>query len=430
MPVTVEQEQLEPCKVALQIQVPPEQVARTLDSVFNHFVRNISIPGFRRGKAPRKLAERYIDAGAVKEAAVERLIQDGFKQALEQTGLQPYDRPSVEAPEFSEEEGFRFKATVPLRPEVVLGEYRGLQAKRVEVQITEGDIDRELARVREQAARFEDVSEPARDGDRVQASVTVTVDGEVVSDASAENAWLLVGGNFPDFDQGIIGIAPGEERTFTFTYPAEMQDEARAGKQARAVVKASRVQRRIVPEPSDDFAQSLGHESLEEMREEIRRQMQEAAKRQADDFLERDLLEQVVRNATIHFPETMVTEEVAARMDGLIKNLERRRLTLNDYLASTRQDLATLEAELAEESRRQIRNSLILLRLAEAENIKLEPEELDAEIERRAKQAKAQPAIMRRLLEEQGELDSLQTELFFRKVLNHLKSISTIMEAT
>jgi len=426
----VEQEQLEPCKVALQIQVPPEQVARTLDSVFNHFVRNISIPGFRRGKAPRKLAERYIDAGAVKEAAVERLIQDGFKQALEQTGLQPYDRASVEAPEFSDDEGFRFKATVPLRPEVVLGEYRGLQAKRVEVQITEGDIDRELARVREQAARFEDVSEPARDGDRVQASVTVTVDGEVVSDASAENAWLLVGGNFPDFDQGIIGIAPGEERTFTFTYPAEMQDHARAGKQARAVAKASRVQRRIVPEPSDDFAQSLGHESLEEMRKEIRRQMQEAAKRQADDFLERDLLEQVVRNATIHFPETMVTEEVAARMDGLIKNLERRCLTLNDYLASTRQDLATLEAELAEESRRQIRHSLILLKLAEAENIKLGSEDLDAEIERRAKQAKAEPAIMRRLLEEQGELDSLQTELFFRKVLNHLKSISTIMEAT
>jgi trigger factor len=430
MPVSVEQEQLEPCKVALQIQVPPEQVARTLDNVFARFARNVAVPGFRKGKAPRKLVERYIDPDAVKEAAVEKLIQDGFKQALEQTGLEPYDQASVEAPEFSDDEGFRFRATVPLRPDVQLGEYRGLQAKRVEVAIGEGDIDREMARIREQAARFEEVTEPARDGDRVHANVSVTVDGEVVTDASAEGAWLLVGGNFPDFDQGIIGIAPDEERSFTFTYPADMQDEARAGKQAQATVKAIRVQRRIVPEPSDEFAESLGHESLEEMRGEIRRQMQEAAKRQADDFLERDLLEQVVRNATIHFPDSMVTEEVAARTNNLIKNLERRRLTLNDYLASTRQDLATFEAELAEESRRQIRNSLILLRLAEAENIKLEPSDVDEEIERRAKAAKAEPSIMRRLLEEQGELDALQTELFFRKILNHLKSVSTITEAT
>src|SRR5829696_8648713 len=150
MPVTVEQNQVEPCKVALVIQVPPEDVARTLDTVFNQFARQVTVPGFRRGKAPRKLAERYIDPDAVKEAAVEKLIQSAFRQALEQTGLEPYSQASVEAPEFLEDDAFRFKATIPLRPEVQLGDYRGLQVRRVEVPITDTEVDRELARIREQ----------------------------------------------------------------------------------------------------------------------------------------------------------------------------------------------------------------------------------------------------------------------------------------
>jgi trigger factor len=429
MPIEVQQEQLEPCKVALNIQVPPDQVARTLDSVFNQFAKRVTVPGFRRGKAPRKLVERYIDQDAVKEAAVEKLVRDGFRQALEQTGIQPYDQASVEAPEFLEDEAFRFKATVPLRPDVQLGDFKGIEVRRTEVAITEGDVDRELARIREQAARFEEVDGPSQEGDRLQANVRVTVDGQAVEDATAENAWLLVGSNFPEFDRGILGIAPGEERTFTFTYPADVADAERAGKQAEAAVKAEKVQRRIVPELEDSFAQSLGHDNLDALRAEIRSQLQEAAARQADDFVERDLLEQVVRRATINFPESMVDEEVAERMSALIKGLERRRLTMEDYLRSVDKDLATLEKEYAEDARRQIKNSLVLLRIAEENELKLEEADIEAELQRRAQAASADPAMMRRLLEDQGEMDRLRNQVFFRKVLDYLKSVSNITEA-
>jgi trigger factor len=430
MQVTVEQEQLEPCKVALKIRVPPEEVARAQDSIFKDYARHVTVPGFRRGKAPRKLVERMIDPGTLKEEAVEKLIKNAFRQALEETGLRPYGQATVDSPEFLDDEAFRFNATVPLPPEVTLGDYKGIEVRRTVVSITDQMIDGELTRMREQAARFEEVESAAQEGDRIQASVTITVDGEVVEEAKGETTWLIVGANFPEFDHNVVGVAPGEERSFTFTYPAEMADAAKAGKEAQGLVAVKRVQRRLVPELDDAFAQSLGHADLAELKAEIRRQLEEAAARQADDFVERELLEQVVQKATIQYPDSMVDEEVAASMDGLIRDLERRRMKLEDYLQSANRTLADLEAELGEDSRRKIRNSLVLLKIAEENQVAVTPEDVDAEVRRRAQAVSADPAMMRRLIDEQeGEMDRLEQQVFFRKCLEYLKSVSNITEA-
>lgn len=430
MQVTVEQEQLDRCKVALKILVPPEEVARAQDSVFKDLARHVTVPGFRRGKAPRKLVERMIDPGSLKEEAVEKLIKNAFRQALEETGLRPYGQATVDSPEFLDDDAFRFNATIPLPPEVQIGDYQGIEVHRTLVPITDQMIEGELTRMREQAARFEEVESAAQEGDRIQASVKITVEGEVVEEAEGKNTWLIVGANFPEFDQNVIGISPGEERTFTFTYPAEMEDESKAGKQAEGLVAVQRVQRRLVPELDDPFAQSLGHADLAELKGEIRRQLEEMATRQADDFLERELLEQAVNRASIDFPDAMVDEEVAASMDGLIKEVDRRRLTLDDYLQSAGKTLSELESELAEDARRKIKNSLVLMKIAEEHQIAVTPEDVDAEVRRRAQAVSADPAMMRRLIEEQeGEMGRLEQQLFFRKCLDHLKSVSKITEA-
>ena len=194
----VEVQQLEPCKVALNIQVPPEQISKTADAVFDRFAKQATVPGFRRGKAPRKLAERYIDVGAVREAAMDKVIQDAYREALEETGIEPYDQASVELKEFEEGEPLSFTATVPTRPQIELGDYKGIEVRRVVVPIADEDVSRELQRLREQSARYEAMEEPAAGRDRVQCSIQITVDGEPVPEASHENAWLLVGTNFPE----------------------------------------------------------------------------------------------------------------------------------------------------------------------------------------------------------------------------------------
>lgn len=428
MEVTVQQ--LEPCKVALNIQVPPEQIAKTADSVFNRFAKGTTVPGFRKGKAPRKLVERFIDAEAVREAALDQVVQDAYREALQQTGIQPYDQASLELNEFEEGQPLSFTATVPTRPEVELGDYKGIEARRVVVPIGEEEVSRELQRVREQSARYEEVQEPAAEGDRIQCSVQVTIDGEPVPEYSANSAWLVVGTNLPAFDQHLSGMTAGQAKEFDFTFPADLEDEERAGKQAHADVKVDRVQRRIVPAEDDEFAKGIGYESLEALRADFRRQLEEAAQRQADDFVERDLLNEVVRRSTVHFPQSMVDEEVAHRVQTLIKGLERRSLTMDAYLAHQQKSLTDLEAEFAEEAQRVLANTLVLTRIAHDNDISVSEAEVQEELQARAAATGADPKVMRQVMQDQGEMNRLQNSVFMRKILDYLKSVSVIKEAS
>ena len=425
----VDVRQLEPCKVALNIQVPPEQITQTIDSVFNRFAKRTTVPGFRKGKAPRKLAERYINAVAVREAALEQVVRDAYQEALKETGIQPYDEASVELKEFAEGQPLAFTATVPTRPTIEVGDYKGIEVRRVVVPIGETEVARELQRVREQAARFEEVQEPAEDGDRVQANIEVAIDGEPVPEASADHTWLLVGANFPDFDQHLRGIAPGESHEFDFTYPADMEDPARAGKQAHASIQAERVQRRIVPAQDDAFAKSLGYENLEALHVDFRQRLEAAAAQQADEFVQHDLVAEVVKRSTVHFPQSMVDEEVAHRIDTLLKGLERRGIQMDAYLAYQKKTLADLEAQYAEEARQVLANSLVLGRIAHDNDISVSQAEIDAELKARAAEAGADPKVMRQVLQDQGEINQLTHSVFTRKVMDYLKSVSVIKEA-
>jgi trigger factor len=424
----VDVQQIEPCKVALNIQVPPEQISQTIDTVFNRFVKRTTVPGFRKGKAPRKLAERYIDADAVRDAALDQVIQQAYQEALKETGIEPYDQASVELKEFEEGQPLAFTATVPTRPEVELGDYKGIEVRRVVVPIGDAEVRQELQRVREQSARFEEVPEPSADGDRIQANIQVTMGGEAVPEATADHTWLLVGANFPDFDQHLRGVAPGEEREFDFTYPADMEDAERAGKQAHASVEVERVQRRIVPAEDDAFAQSLGYENLEALRADYSKRLEDAAQTQADEFAERDLVAEVVKRANVQFPQSMLDEEVAHRIDTLLKGLERRGLTMDTYLAYQKKTLADLEAQYAEEARQVITNTLVLSRIAHDNDISVSQAEVEAELKARAAEAGADPKVMREVLQDQGEMNRLTNSVFMRKVMDYLKSVSVVKE--
>src|SRR5439155_561191 len=238
----------------------------------------------------------------------------------------------------------------------------------------------------------------------VQCSNQISVDGERLPEESHASAWMLVGTNFPEFDQNLTGILPGETREFDFTYPEQMQNEALSGKQAHAVITAERVQHRVVPAEDDEFAKSVGAENLEALRAQFRQQLEEAAQRQADDFVEQELLAEVVQRSTVNFPQSMVDEEVAHRVATLIKGLERRNLTMEDYLAHHRKSLADVEAEYADEARQILTNTLVLSRIAHDNDISVADAEVTEELNQRAAAAGADPKVMRQVMQDQGEM--------------------------
>lgn len=429
MPVAVKQEELDPCRIALDVEVPVEQFQETVDRVFNQMAKRTQVPGFRPGKAPRHLVKRFIDEDRVNEIALERVVSDGYREALQQTGLHPYSDPDVELEDREEGKPVSFRVTIPLPPKVELGEYRGLTFKRLEAEVTDETVETELQRAREESARYEDVDEPAQDGDRVLVTVEMSVDGEAVEKAGIDRpTWLQVGENLVEFDEGLRGLTAGEEKTFTFTYPEDFAIEERRGKQAEAKVNCTKVQRRILPELDDNFAAGLGHEDLETLRRVARERLEERAGQLADQELDSDILREVVRNAKVHFPDEMATQEVADDLSAFVQRLERGGITLQQYLDANEMDMGRLEADYADRARQRIANTLVLMEIARENDLKVEESEVDEEINRRAEASETDPKVMRRVFEEQGDLTTLRNQLFYRKVVDFVKSQNTVDE--
>lgn len=428
MPVEVKQEELDPCRVALDVQVPVEQFQQTVDRVFHQMAKRTQVPGFRPGKAPRRLLERYIDQGRVNEIALERVVSEGYRDALQQTGLRPYGDPDLKLEDLEEGKPVSFRVTIPLHPKVELGEYQGLTFRRMQAEVTDENVSAELEGLRQQGARYEDVDEPAQEGDRVLATVEISVAGEVVPEAGIDSpTWLQLGTNLPAFDEGLVGATAGE-KTFTFTYPDDFAMEERRGKQAEAKVDVTKVQRRVLPELDDAFAQSVGYDNLEALRAGVREQLDRRAAVLADSELEADILREVVNNAHVHFPEEMVTQEVADDIAGLVRRLERNGLTLERYLSAEEMDLQQLEEGYAGRARARIANTLVMMRVAGEHELEPTDAEVEEEIARRAEAAGTEPKVMRRVLEEQAELGTVRNGLFYRKVIDFLKSKNTIEE--
>lgn len=433
MSVTVQQEQIDDCHVALTIQVPAEDVQKAMETVFNQYAKRTSIPGFRPGKAPRHLVKRFIDEDRVREMALDQSLTNAYREALRQANVNPYPHaePQVELPEeeVNVEEGFSFKATVALQPKVELGELSGLTAKRVTVKVADEEVDKEIERFRERAATYEKTEEGAEDGDRIRASVHVSIDGELVPEMHLHEPTLMqVGSNLEDFDAGLRGIKAGEERTFEFSYPEDAEDESLRGKTAEAHIHCAEVLRRSVPEADDSFAEKFGFENVEALRTRVREMLQAQADGLADQEVNTELINQFVGRATVVFPDEMLEREVSERMAELMKNLESRGATLEDFLAAQKQDLATLQGQLREESQRTVTNTLVLLELARANNITITDKDVEAEVKARAEAEGVKTSQMRRLLNDTGEINALRDRIFFRKISELLRDNAEIQE--
>ncbi len=433
MPVQVEQEQLAPCKVALTIQVPPEDISKAVDSVYGQFAKRTNVPGFRPGKAPAHLIKRFVDEGRVKELAMDQVLNSAFRDALRQTGLSLYQNsePKVDLPEeeIDPATGFTFKATIATQPHVHAGDLEGLTVRRVVTKIKDEEIDRELERLREAAATWPPTEEAAEDGDRVRTTVLVSQDGQDVDDASfTEPTLIQVGANLPTLDQGLRGVTAGETKSFEFTYPDDFPEAELRGKSATASLNVSEVLRRKLPEVNDEFAQLAGFETLQSLRDRFLATLQAQADALADSEMNDELVTQLVARSHVHFPEEMVQHQVSIRLNELIKGLEGRGQTLEDYIRSEKTDLVALQAQLGEEAVEALSNTLVLYDFARTNKIVVPDKDVEAEVKRRAESESVKLSQMRRLLHDTGEIDNIRHRLLLRRVADVLREKAEIRE--
>jgi trigger factor len=424
-------EKIENNKVKLKIQVDAQDFEKALDKSYMKNKGKFLIPGFRKGKAPRKLIERYYGEGVFYEDAFNEIFHEVYWKAVEENGLEPVDYPTVEEIEqIGSGKDLVFTASVVVKPEVELGQYKGIEVEKVEYNVTDKDVEDALKRIQQRYARWVAVEgRPIKEGDLVTLDYQGFVDGQPIKDGSAQNYALEVGSKsfIPGFEEQLIGLNAGDEKEIKVTFPEDYGIEELKGKEAVFKVKIHDIKEKELPELDDEFAKDVSDfETLEEYKVHLREVLEREAQNQAREQMEEQLLSQVVEGAKVDIPDVMVEREIDNMLSNFEFGLYYRGLTLKRYLELTGTSMEDLRAQYRQEAYTRVKTGLVLEKIAKVEDIEVTQEDLDKELEGLANQFNITVEEARKRYAE--GLERRKDELLTRKTIDFLMDNAVIVD--
>ncbi|MGA9175092.1 MAG: trigger factor [Thermoactinomyces sp.] len=412
----------------LTVETDEQSVAKALDQAFKKVVKKVSVPGFRKGKVPRPIFEKRFGVEALYQDALDILLPEAYEAAVKETGIEPVDRPEIDIEQLEKGKSLIFKATVTVKPEVKLGEYKGLEVEEKDFSVKPEDVDAELERMQKQQGQLEAIEDGAVEkGDRVIIDFEGFVDGEPFEGGKAEKYTLEVGsGTFiPGFEDQLVGMKPGEEKDVEVTFPEDYHASELAGKPAVFKVKLHEIKRLNLPELDDEFAQDVSEfDTLAELKADIEKNLNEKAKKEKENYIRNELVELAAKNAEIEIPQVMIDHEVDHMLRDFEQRLMYQGLNLEMYAQFTGQDKEALKEQFKEDAEKRVRANLVLEAIAKAENIEVTEEEIEQEIKTMAEQMGREVEEVRKLLEQQGVIESVKEQLRVKKTIDLLVSNS------
>ncbi|MCI8474914.1 MAG: trigger factor [Oscillospiraceae bacterium] len=406
-------EKLEKSMVALTIEADAQEFEAAIDKVYKKQRGRITVPGFRKGHAPRKMIETMYGAQVFYEDAVNEVYPDLFAQAVEREKLDTVAYPEVELLEL-DKNGFTFKATVAVRPEVKLGKYKGLTAPKDEVKVTEKDIDGELKPFILRATRMVDVERKAKKGDTVTIDFEGFMDGKAFDGGKGENHDLELGsGSFiPGFEDQLVGVKAEAEKDVVVTFPEDYGAQELAGKEATFKVKVHAVKERVEPKLDDEFAKDVSEfETLAELRKDLGNKLAHRLEHQAQDAFEEALLDQVTADMTVEIPDPMVEARAERMLEDYSQRITSQGIPFEQYLAMTGMTVDILKAQAMEGALRQVKTDLALAAISEAEKLEVAETEIGEECQRLADQYGMKAEEVKKVV----PLEDLKKDLMNRK---------------
>jgi trigger factor len=423
--VKVSTQEIEKSQVVLEIEVDPPRLDRALDQAYRRVAGRLKVPGFRPGKAPRPLVERMVGRESLLEDAIEHLVPEVYREAVDQENLYPIEEAAFEV---VEAEPLKIKATVPVRPTVQLGEYRSLRRELTTPEITDEQVDNVIAQLRESHATWAPVERPVQLEDRVAMDVHGTVDEKVILDR--QDVEYVVRGEsdrpMPGFAEQLVGMAAGDEKSFTLAVPADFEDPDLAGKQAAFQVKVHWVKEKQLPELDEAFASSVGtFSTLDELKQEVRQELQGRAEATARQELQEGLIQAVVDASTLELPPQAVEKQAARLRQQLAGSLDRQGITVEQYRQLTGKSAAEFDEELEADARRELTRLFVLDEVAKAEEIAVDPVEVETEIRRAAGEGADARRLMREALARRETRARVEAAIRERKTIAHLVEMAT-----
>lgn len=425
-------EKLENNRAVLTVAVDKSVVAEALNNASRKIAKRVNIPGFRKGKAPRRIVERFVGKEAVWQEAIDPLLNKAYAEAVEQAGIQPIDRPEIDIIRMEEDADFEFKAEVDVLPEVHLGNYRDIKAEKEVKPVLPEDVEAELANIQEKHAELAVVEEPAQDGSFVSIDFQGYIDGEPFENSSAEGYLLEIGSGVfvGDFEQQLIGASAGEERSVKITFPEDYRMKDIAGKEAVFEVKINEVKQKRLPELNDELAEQEGFENLEELRKNIQNNLERKAEEEAERALQENVVKQVVDQVELDIPEVLIERHLDNMVEALRREVSGAGLTLEEYLEQAEKTQDDLRADLREQAERDVKTELVLNEIARQEQITVTDEEVYEDIDVAAAQYGQMADAIREFMRKPENFENIAVGLLKRKTLKFLVNLATGVESS
>lgn len=404
--MSLQVEKLEKNMAKLTVEVPAEQFEAALKTSYNKNKNKFNIPGFRKGKAPQAMIEKMYGVGVFYEDAVDEAINASYPDAAKESGLEIVSRPEISIEQVEKGKSFIYVATVATKPEVTLGEYKGIEVEKAKPEVTDADVEAELKKVQEQNSRLVSVADRAvADGDQTVIDFEGFVDGKAFEGGKAEDYTLVIGSHsFIDtFEDQLIGKNIGEDVEVNVIFPAEYHAAELAGKPATFKVKIKEIKMKELPELNDEFASEVSEfETLDAYKEDVKNKLAETKQAQATAENENNVVQKVVDNAQMDIPAPMVDEQVRNMIEDYARRLQSQGISFDQYLQFTGSTIEQLQEQMRPQAELRLRTRLVLEAVVAAEKIEPSDELVEAEIKKMSENYKMDAEQIKTIMGEAG----------------------------
>ncbi|HIS55453.1 MAG: trigger factor [Lachnospiraceae bacterium] len=421
--MSVQVEKLEKNMAKLTIEATAEEFEAAMQKAYLKNKNKINIQGFRKGKAPRVMIEKMYGPAIFYEDAANDLIPEAYSKAAEESGLEIVSRPEIDVTQIEKGKPFIFTATVAVKPEVTLGDYKGLEYTADPVEVTEEDLAAELKKVQEQNSRTVTVEDRAvENGDITTIDYEGFVDGTPFEGGKAENQELVIGSHtFIDtFEDQLIGKNIGDEVEVNVTFPEEYHAKELAGKPALFKVAVKGIKVKELPELDDEFASDVSDfDTLEEYKEDIKKKLLEKKENEAKTAKENALVEKAIEGAQMDIPDAMIDTQARQMLDDFAQRMQMQGLSMQQYMQYTGMDAAKMQEQMKPQAEKRIKTRLVLEKIAETENIEVTEEEINSELEKMASMYNMEAEKLKEYMGD-AEKESIKKDLAVQKAVDLL----------
>ena len=421
--MSLQVEKMEKNMAKLTIEVSAEDLDKAMEGAYKKAKNRISIPGFRKGKAPRKMIEKMYGKGVFLEDAVNALLPEHYSNAAAESELEIVSQPKIDVVQMEPGKDFIFTAEVAVKPEVTLGEYKGLEVPKTEISVTDEEVDAEVKKEQEKNSRTITVEDRAAQKDDI-----VTIDFEGFTDGVAFEGGkgsdypLTIGSNtfIPGFEDQLIGANTGDHVEVKVTFPEEYQAKELAGKEAVFQCDVKKIEAKELPELDDDFAKDVSEfDTLAEYKENVKKELTEKKEAEAKTAKENAVIDKVIENAQMDIPEAMIDTQCHQMMDDFGRRMQSQGLSMEQYFQFTGQSMDKMMEDMKPQALKRIQTRLVLEKVVETENIEASEDEINEEISKMAEMYKMEADKVRELLGEQG-LGQMKEDLAVQKAVTML----------